>query len=502
MPTTDTLIEHVETEIAEPEVSHREILGLVAQGGFARVYLARNVESNSFEALKVLHAQWAESAEARERFSREAINAAAVRHRNVVRVIERGVTSTGTPFLAMEYVEGPTLADVIKRQPRFPVARACAIALEIAAALSAAHRLGIVHRDLTPSNILLATAHGRDPLMNGTVKIADFGLARAMRDPAQQVTRAGITLGTLAYMSPEQLISGELADARSDIFALGCIFHEMLTGTKLFGDDPLVRRSRGRPEGVRKVRHDVTRQMERLVLHAVESQPERRFPSALAFASALRSTIDRRVYQPAVVGIAAACLGLSVLALPGMRRRTSSDALLLADTERSERVALGARSPAAPDFRQGIEPVTLRAEMDTVSRQPSTSTPIPSARAITNKRSETAYERNKSISETPSDSMSAFADLFAVAGTTAPPPPPVTDTRAPVFIVQFAAVLSWRVADSLASSILVEGLQAHVISSIVRGDSVYRVVIGPFTAKDEAERVARASVRDAWVYQR
>lgn len=503
MPTTDTFIEQLEPDVAEPKVLNREILGLVAQGGFARVYLARNVVSESFEALKVLHAEWADSAEARERFSREALNAAAVMHRNVVSVVECGLTSTGAPFLAMEYVEGPTLAEVMRRHPQFPLERACAIALEIAEALNEAHQLGIVHRDLTPANILLATAPGQDPLMDGTVKVVDFGLARAMRDPSQQVTRAGVTLGTLAYMSPEQLISSDLADARSDIFSLGCILYEMLTGEKVFGDDPLVRRSRTQVEGVRRIRRDASRRLDRLVLRALAAEPERRVPSALAFSSALRSVLNRPTHRPATKSLAAACLGLSVLAGSEFWLRTPPAVPSVAAAAQPYVVAPDVRSPSTWDSPKSIAPAAGRGATDTARGPSPALAPTLRSRTSAAKGAATVYDTTESIPVTQLGTDSGLAHLFAVVNDTATPPGSREPSNAtPSFVVQFAAILSLSVADSLASVIQIEDLHARVTSSVVGGDTVHRVVLGPFLSHAQAERIARASGRDAWVYQR
>ena len=136
-----------------------------------------------------------------------------------------GETDDGLLYIAMEYVDGVTLSNVLNREGRLPVARAVDIARQVAEALAAAHELGIVHCDLKPDNVMLAkTKGGRD-----LVKVVDFGIAKAVQTDGQTITRTGYIVGTPAYMSPEQ-ITGDPLDGRSDIYALGCILFKMLTG--------------------------------------------------------------------------------------------------------------------------------------------------------------------------------------------------------------------------------------------------------------------------------
>jgi len=178
-------------------------------------------------ALKVLLAGGAADTDAAERFRRGARNAARIEHPNVCAVTDFGETADGRWFLAMEFIEGRSLGDLLREEGRLHPASALGIAVGVARALGAAHRLGIVHRDLKPDNVMLPAGAEADP---ARVKVVDFDIARAMRDETEvEITRAHQAIGTPEYMSPEQLM-GQPLDARSDLYALGLILYRMLTG--------------------------------------------------------------------------------------------------------------------------------------------------------------------------------------------------------------------------------------------------------------------------------
>jgi serine/threonine-protein kinase len=217
-----------------------EILALIGSGGMGEVYRARDTKLGREVAIKVLPESFNHDPDRLARFEREAHLLAALNHPHIAH-IHGFEDSTGTPALVMELVEGPTLADRIARGP-IPLDEALPLAKEIAEALEAAHELGIIHRDLKPANIKVRA--------DGTVKVLDFGLAKAF-DPATSssagatmsptlsvhATQAGFILGTAAYMAPEQA-RGKSVDRRADIWAFGCVLFEMLTGRRAFeGDD-------------------------------------------------------------------------------------------------------------------------------------------------------------------------------------------------------------------------------------------------------------------------
>jgi eukaryotic-like serine/threonine-protein kinase len=225
---------------AGTRLGHYEILTPLGAGGMGEVYRARDTKLNREVAIKVVSESMADDRDRVARFSREAQVLAALNHPNIAHI--HGVEdSTGTLALVMELVDGPTLADRIAKGP-VALDEALSIAKQIADGLEAAHEQGIVHRDLKPANIKVRE--------DGTVKILDFGLAKALepadgstalRNPAMSPTltaptRFGVIMGTAAYMSPEQA-RGRSVDKRSDIWAFGCILYEMLTGTRAFGGE-------------------------------------------------------------------------------------------------------------------------------------------------------------------------------------------------------------------------------------------------------------------------
>ena len=221
-----------------------EITGPLGAGGMGEVYRAVDANLGRSVAIKVLPESLADDADRLARFEREAHTLAALNHPNIAQVygFEKGTGLESQRALIMEFVDGPTLADRIAGGP-MPLDEVIPIALQIAEALESAHDLGIIHRDLKPANIKVRT--------DGTVKVLDFGLAKAVaREPASgsmpnsptittpAMTQAGVVLGTAAYMSPEQA-KGRSVDRRADIWAFGCVLYEMLTSTKAFGGDDI-----------------------------------------------------------------------------------------------------------------------------------------------------------------------------------------------------------------------------------------------------------------------
>ncbi|HKW10034.1 MAG TPA: serine/threonine-protein kinase, partial [Gemmatimonadaceae bacterium] len=207
------------------------MLKRLGEGGMGKVYLAEHVKMNRQCAVKVMNSALLNDSESAQRFAREASNAARIIHPNVAAVFDYGETD-GVVYLVMEYVEGEPLTRLLEREKSLAPARAVDIAHQVAEALVAAHELGIVHRDLKPDNIIIAPGkNGHD-----IAKVVDFGIAKAIEEaPAESLTRTGLVIGTPEYMSPEQLL-GDPVDARSDIYSLGCILYQMLTGRRSFDE--------------------------------------------------------------------------------------------------------------------------------------------------------------------------------------------------------------------------------------------------------------------------
>jgi len=205
-----------------------EIESTISQGGMAMVYRARRARDGQIVALKVLREQYAADAEFVERFQREARAVASLTHANMVQVYESG-EAAGWHFIAMEFVEGQDLKRYIREHGPLRVAEAVRIAVAVCEVLDYAHRRGIIHRDVKPQNILLR----RD----GTVKVTDFGIARALSSVT--ITQTGTVLGSVQYLSPEQA-RGQPVGRAADIYALGVVLFEMLTGQLPFeGDSPI-----------------------------------------------------------------------------------------------------------------------------------------------------------------------------------------------------------------------------------------------------------------------
>jgi len=201
----------------------------VAKGGMATVYQALDMRLDRTVALKVMHDGLGDDVQFARRFVAEARAAARLSHPNVVAVFDQG-DDDGTLFLAMEYVPGRTLRDIIRQQAPLPPARALDLLAPILSALSAAHDAGIVHRDIKPENVLISD--------NGVVKVADFGLARAVSATGNTATQ-GLLMGTVSYLAPELVTDGS-ADARSDVYSAGILLYELLTGNKPHsGDTPI-----------------------------------------------------------------------------------------------------------------------------------------------------------------------------------------------------------------------------------------------------------------------
>jgi hypothetical protein len=295
----------------------------LGEGGMGEVYLARHLLMGRRCALKVMAPALSTSPDALGRFNREATNASRISHPNVCAVYDFGLTSDGLVYLAMELVDGVTLAELAAAGEPMSVPRATALVAQVAAGLQTAHDLGIVHRDLKLDNIMV-TAGDRP-----TVKLVDFGIAKAMEgvgDASQRVTQSGFVVGTPAYMAPEQL-AGDPLDGRADQYALALVFYRLVTGQLPFDADSaqetLVQRltSPPRPLAAARPEAQFPDGLQSVIDVALARQPHDRYATVTDFARALDAVLTGDAASTRVLGIAAGSIPPTRSSMGLSRRR-------------------------------------------------------------------------------------------------------------------------------------------------------------------------------------
>jgi serine/threonine-protein kinase len=313
------------------------VLKKLGEGGMGQVYLAEHVKMGRRSAIKVMNPSMVHDPDAVARFNREAANASRITHPNVCAIYDFGETPEGLIYLAMEFVEGEPLTDVLAREGPLPLTRAAGIFLQVADALQAAHDLGIVHRDLKPDNIMLTGGRGGTDI----VKVVDFGIAKAVAggDDSQKVTKTGLVVGTPEFMSPEQL-SGDPLDGRSDVYSLALVLFKMLTGALPFtassAQETMIKRLTDDPATL------------------ADARPDLRFPAGLQetlTAALTRSPVDR--YQ------SAAKFANDVAALLGVQR--DSRASPWPATRPAAEAKTETLRPGAPARKRSLVPIVVGA---------------------------------------------------------------------------------------------------------------------------------------------
>jgi len=286
-----------------------EILRQIGSGGMATVYQVRHLAFNEIRAIKLINSQLAEGDQFNKRLRSEAVIARRLQHPNAVHVDDLDRTEDGRPFIVMEYVEGQNLRTIIRQNGPLPVLRALRIASQVASALSEAHKLGIIHRDIKPDNInLISQPDGTD-----FVKVLDFGIAKFTHDLSSSAPRtgSGLVVGTPQYVSPEQAMgkqTGEI-DGRSDLYTLGVVVYEMLTGQVPFDSDTpvgwLVHHLNTAPVPPDELRPDlgIPNSVSELLMKALQKNPAQRFADAEEMLQAINQ-VEQELTQAQETGTA------------------------------------------------------------------------------------------------------------------------------------------------------------------------------------------------------
>jgi serine/threonine protein kinase len=381
----------------------------VGSGGFATVYLGRNLETNEIVAIKVLSEQFTREPRYVERFRREAGLAERLRHPNIVRTLDHGIEG-GLHFLVMEFVEGLTLDKILDRKGPLPIEETLSYVGQACAGLQAAYEAGIIHRDIKPANLMVTP--------DGRVKIMDFGIARM--ESLSTLTQSGVFMGTPRYLSPE-MATGMGADIRSDLYALGLLTYEMLSGSPPFdAENPwavLRLQVEAQPPPLRQVRPDAPPWLEAIVVRAIAKDPAQRFQTPAEMLVAIKErtstpgwipaatptvrrdevtvlgTPDRERRRPSglIPGLVGAAIviavGLAVfliMVIGGGKVTSTPTAIVLVVTNTPEEAVLPtiteplpAETNLPPTDTPSPEPTATAEPPPTESPQP-TSTPIPS----------------------------------------------------------------------------------------------------------------------------
>jgi beta-lactam-binding protein with PASTA domain/predicted Ser/Thr protein kinase len=327
----------VDTERGQPFDGRYRVLGRLGVGGMATVYLAEDSSLGRKVALKVMAERYAEDGEFVERFRREAQAAARLNHPNIIAVYDRG-EADGRPYIAMEYLQGRTLKQVIQAEGPLPPERAIAVAMQVLAGLRYAHEHGVVHRDVKPHNVLVGD--------DGRIKVTDFGIAHA-GDP--QMTEVGSIVGTAQYLSPEQA-RGRSVGPQTDIYSLGVVLYEMLAGRVPFEGDSSVaiamQHVSDQPPLLRSLVPDVPESLALVVAHAMLKDPAQRYGSADEFAADL----DR--VRRGLVPVAATAVHTAIVSHEPTEFVPAAEATRIAPRPEATPLLSGEKLPPRPTPRQ------------------------------------------------------------------------------------------------------------------------------------------------------
>lgn len=336
-----------------------EVTGLLGTGGMGYVISARHSELGEMVALKFLRPEALAHPELVERFSREARAAAKIRSEHVANVFDVGSLPDGSPFIVMEYLAGKDLADYLHQEGALPISVAVDYVLQACEALAAAHACGIVHRDIKPENLFLIQ-HGQGM---DVIKILDFGISKiALPRGKRDLVRTQMALGSPVYMSPEQIRRSDQVDARSDIWAMGCVLFELLTGVTAFDEPSLLELSAAilerEPVPLQTLRPDASEELEQVVLRCLTKNPAERYQNVAELAIALypfaprraRISVERSFHILKKAGIVSSDLQLASAYPPALDVRSTSPSVGMSSGT-MPRASARTTTPAAVDIR-------------------------------------------------------------------------------------------------------------------------------------------------------
>jgi serine/threonine-protein kinase len=365
---------------------------LCGEGAMGRVYEAHHIDIGRRVAIKVLHSSYHHNADLVERFRREARAASKIGHENIVDVTDSGTTPDGAFYFVMEFIDGVNLEELIAKEGALPPERALLITAQITRALEAAHAADVIHRDLKPANVMLVNR--REKPDEDFVKVLDFGISKDLRkasgvgDPA--LTNPNVAIGTPVYMAPEQA-AGKAADAAADIYAVGGLLYEMLTGAQPYrGDDAievLHKKANEEPRPVGELRPDLPADVQRLVTRALARQPSDRHPSMAALKLEVLASLSAPASAPIPEPPALARLGSGARKTPtakimraALNRRTAVAAVALAAAAAGAAFVMWTRPRDAGDTAAAARAPSPPASAIAVAQPPADPDPPPPTR--------------------------------------------------------------------------------------------------------------------------
>jgi serine/threonine protein kinase len=292
LSTDDVAISTTDPLIGKKLSNEYEIVELIGTGGWSRVYKAKQSSSDDYVAVKVLHSHLLFDQESVSRFEREARSGASLSHPNICRIFDYNRLDTGQPYIVMEFLNGESFSSVLRRKGKLDADEALPIFIACCRGLEAAHSQGIVHRDVKPANIFLINDE-----KGKNIKLLDFGMAKIIVGSHLDLTQTGTAFGTVQYMSPEQILA-ESIDGRSDLYALGCVMFESLTGKKVFEGrtaySVMEQHVRTAPKRFKDVdiNTNVSPALEGVVMRTLAKSVDKRFQTAEELVSTLESLKD------------------------------------------------------------------------------------------------------------------------------------------------------------------------------------------------------------------